>query len=334
MTVTMKQIAAIAGVTPTTISLVMKDSKKVSQKTKDKIRKLMEEMDYFPDISASNLKMGRTNSIAILSTFLHGIFKMEFVNGVESVIIDTPYRLNQFYTKEGDETRKYKEILLGKMADVVITMSLKSDPLLLHKMRDSGKHIVLVEDVIEGFPGVKFDNFRGAYMATEYLIKSGRKKIAFSIAELKTFSGHQNVDERIRGYKKALKDYGINFDKNLFIELNTYSVDTGRQIFTMLKANKCKYDAIFCASGDLTAAGFLKEAAANKVKVPDDVAVIGYDDSIIASATSPGLTTIRQPAYQMGQAACMMAISLIEKKYGDNNQIIVFNPELIKRESA
>ena len=334
MSVTMKQIAAIAGVTPTTISLVMRDSRKVSQKTKVKIRKLMEEMDYYPDISGRNLKQGKTNNIAILSTFFHGIFKMEFVNGVESVIIDTPYRLNQFYTGNGEESKKYKEILLGKLADAVITMSIKSDPLLLHKMRDAGKHIVLVEDVIEGFPGVKFDNFRGAYMATEHLIKSGRKKIAFSIAALKAFSGHQNVDERIKGYKKALKDYGLVFDKNMFVELNHYSIETGRQIFNILKANKCKYDAIFCASGDITAAGFIKEAAANKLKVPDDIAVIGFDDTIIASATTPGLTTIRQPAHQMGQAACKLAISLIENKEGDNNQIIVFNPELIKRESA
>ena len=334
MSVTMKQIAAIAGVTPTTISLVMNDSHKVSQKTKERIRKLMEEMDYYPDISGRNLKQGKTNSIAVLSSFFHGIFKMEFVNGVESAIIDTPYRLNQFYTQPGDETKKYKEILLGKMADAVITMSLKSDPVFLHKMRSKNKHIVLVEDVIDGFPGVKFDNFRAAYMATEYLIKSGRKKIAFSIAALKAFSGHQNVDERILGYKKALKDYGLNFDKNLFVELNTYSIETGRRIFSVLKANKTRYDSVFCASGDTTAAGFMKEAAANKVNVPGDVAVIGFDDSIIASATTPGLTTIRQPASQMGQAACRLAMSLIEQKGVDNNRIIVFNPELIKRESA
>src|ERR1035437_3777047 len=96
MSVTMKQLAAIAGVTPSTISLVMKDSKKVSQKTKEKIRKLMDDMDYYPDQSGRNLKQGKTNTIAVLSSFLHGIFKMEFVNGVESVIIDTPYRLNSF----------------------------------------------------------------------------------------------------------------------------------------------------------------------------------------------------------------------------------------------
>jgi DNA-binding LacI/PurR family transcriptional regulator len=171
-------------------------------------------------------------------------------------------------------------------------------------------------------------------MATEYLIKSGRKKIAFSIAEFKMYSGHQNVDERLKGYKKALKDNGIEFNKDMVVELPTYNIETGRGIFTTLKDNKIKYDAVFCASGDLTAAGFLKEAAANKVKVPDNIAVVGYDDTIIASATSPGLTTIMQPAFQMGQAACRLAISLIEQKSGDNNRIIVFNPELIKRESA
>jgi DNA-binding LacI/PurR family transcriptional regulator len=334
MSVTMKQLAAIAGVTATTISLVLKDSPKVGQKTKDRIKKLMDKMDYYPDISGRNLKQGKTNTIAVLSSFFHGIFKMEFVNGVESVIINTPYRLNQFYTKTSGQEGKYKEILYGKLADAVISLSLNPEPAFLRKMNASQKHIVLVEDTAIGFPGVMFDNFTGAYTATEYLIKNGRKKIAFSIADLKLFGMHHNTRERVRGYKKALKDYGMEFNKNLFVEIERYDMETGRQIYTRLKSNRAKYDAVFCASGDLTAAGFLKEAFINKTKVPEDVAVIGYDDSIIASATSPGLTTIRQPAFQMGQAACQLAISLIEQKNVDNNRIITFNPELIKRESA
>jgi len=331
MTINIKKIAEIAGVTPTTVSLVLRDSKRISKKTKEKVLSIMKEYDYYPNLSGRNLKQGKTNTIALLTSFFHGLFKMDFVSGIENVIYNSSYRFNQFYAKAGEEILKCKEILFGKNADIVITLSVLPDLDILHKIRAAKKHIVLVEDTLEGFPGIKFDNYAASFRATEFLIKSGRKNIAFSIASLKIFSGHSNVDDRVRGYKDALKNYGINFNKNLFIELPTYSFETGKNIFEQLKSQK--FDAIFCASGDLTAAGFLKQAISAGIKIPDDVAVIGFDDNIIASVTTPALSTIRQPAFKMGQEACNLAISILENKI-DKNTIITFEPELIIREST
>lgn len=332
MAITLKKIAELAGVTPTAVSLALRDSKKISKKTKEKIFKIMKEYDYFPNLSGKNLRQGKTNTIALLSSFFHGLFKMDFTYGIESVIINSQYKFNQYYANAGEEIIKCKEILFGKIADIVITLSVIPNLDLLHKIRAAEKHIILVEDTLEGFPGIAFNNYKAAYNATEYLIKKGRKKIAFSIADLKIFSGHNNVDERVRGYKDALKHYGITFHNELFIELPTYSFEIGKTIYDKLKGKN--YDALFCASGDLTAAGFLKQAIKNSIKIPDDIALIGFDDSIIASITTPALTTIKQPAFEMGKAACNLAISLLENKVEVKNKIITFEPELVIRESA
>ncbi len=331
MGVTIKQIAKLAGVAPTTVSLVLRDSKKVGQETKRRVLGIIEEMDYYPNHSGKLLKQGRSDAIAVVSSYFQNIFKMEFMGGVERAIRDTGLQLRQLYAESGQEPAKCKEILYGKMADAAMALSAIADPGFLRKMRDARKPLVLVEDVVEGFPGVRFDNYACAYEAVRYLALKGRRRISISLS-MKTYMGHCFVDERLRGYIAALRDIGLAYTD--IIELPGYNLESGRFMVDRVMGMSSPPDAIFCASGDLTAAAFLKEARISGLRVPDDIAVLGCDDSIIAHTTTLGLSTIKQPAQAMGEAALKLALSLIEGDDEAWSRVITFPPELIIRESA
>ena len=331
MGVTIKQIAQLAGVAPTTVSLVLRDSKKVGQETKRKVLRIVEEMDYYPNHSGKLLKQGRSDAIAVVSSYFQNIFKMEFMGGVEREAHESSFQLRQFYAESGQEPEKCKEILYGKMADAAIAMSTLASPDFLRKMKAARKPLVLVEDVVEGFAGVRFDNYAAAYEAVRYFAGKGRRKIAISLA-LKTYMGHCFVDERLRGYVAALRDLGLDYSE--IVELPSYDIAGGRLMFERIMSKSERPDALFCASGDITAAIFLKEARLQGLKIPDDIAVLGFDDSIIAQTTTLGLSTIRQPSSAMGEAAVKLAMALIEGDEDAFSRIVTFPPEIVVRESA
>lgn len=332
MAATIKQIAELAGVAPTTVSLVLNGSPKIGDKTRAHVLKIADELDYYPNQSGRLLKQGKSNAIAVLSTFFQNIFKMEFVNGVERAVFEGQYELRQYLTAKGNEEQKTKEILFGKMADAVILLSTLPERSFMEKMRKARKPVILVEDVMEGFAGVSFDNTLGAYQAVEHLASTGRRKIAISIG-LRAYMGHKFVDDRFKGYMTALRDLDIEYSN--IIDLPEYTLESGRSIFHKLQDGGSMPDALFCASGDLTAAGFLQEALAHGLKVPDDIAVVGFDDSIIARSTTLGLTTIRQPVREMGLAAYELALSMIDNPDADaSNRVLDIKPVLVVRQTA
>ena len=329
---TIKKIAELAGVAPTTVSLVLKDSKKISASTKKKVLKIVEETNYYPNHSGKLLKQGKTDAIAVLSPFFQNIYKMDFVNGVEEGIIKTDYQLRLFYSQTDFESTKCKEILFGKMADVVIAMNMRTDKVFMEKMVKAKKPIVLFEDIIKGYPGVSFDNELAVNKGIEYLVKSGRKKIAISLAR-KLFGGYVFVDRRLSGYQKAIKEFDLNYSR--LIDIPDHSLESGRFLCQWYSKAEEKPDAILCASGDITAAGFLQEALRLGVNVPDDIAVMGFDDSIVAQSSSPGLTTVRQPVHEMGLTAFNLAVDLIQgRDSGAWSRTVIFGPEVIIRQSA
>jgi Transcriptional regulators len=331
MAVTIKQIAELAGVAPTTVSLVLRDSKKVGTETKKKVLRIIEEMDYYPNHSGKLLKQGRSDAIAVVSSYFQTIFKMEFVGGVERGIFGTCYSLRQFYAQDNGEPEKCKEILYGQMADAVITVSAIMPSDFLAKMRSAGKPIVLAEDVVEGYAGVRFDNYTASYEAVRYLASKGRRRIAISLG-LNVYMGHCFVDERLKGYLAALRDLGLDYSE--IINLPNYELGSGKLILDRITDKGSMPDALFCASGDLTAAAFLKEARLRGLAVPDDIAVMGFDDSIIAKTTTLGLTTVRQPVGEMGQAAFELAQSMLAGDESAQTKIVTIPYEIIVRESA
>ncbi|MCX8094078.1 MAG: LacI family transcriptional regulator [Candidatus Goldbacteria bacterium] len=332
MAVTIKDVAKKVGVTPTTVSMVMRNDPRISQETKEKVMRAVKELNYYPNYLGQSLVKGKTNTIAVTSNLFFAWFKMDILNGIGKTIFETKYKMNQYSTHDDFGEDTLKDILYGRRADGVITISLRPEITILNEFKKHNTPIVLIEDTVDGFPGVKVDNFHGAYMATSYLIKKGRRKIG--ILTGKVAEGGKNVYERLEGYKKALKENDIDLRKKIMLETVCYTFEEGRKIFDKFIENKKGIDAIFCAAGDIAAMGLIKRAQERGVKIPEDVAIVGYDDIVVSSMITPALTTVKQPIFEMGRAAVKMLINQMESEKNIINEVVIFQPELIIRESA
>jgi len=331
MRVTIKDIAKKVGVTPATVSMVINNSPKISQETKEKVLKAIREMNYHPNYIGRSLVKGETNNIAVVASFFASLFALESVRGIEINLRKTPYNLILYSTKGMDENEEdlLRRILYERRADGVIIISLKAKKELMEEFRKENVAAVFIEEIVEDFPTVKFNNIKAAYIATEHLIKNKRKNIGLIVG-----NKGLNAEERLRGYKEALSHYNIDFDKDKVVEIVDYSFEDGEKALNTLMEKNKKIDAVFCAAGDITAIGFMDAAKDKGIIIPDDIAIIGFDDIYLANLTTPGLTTIRQPITKMGMQAFDLLLDVIKGKEEDGKKIISFEPELIIRESV
>jgi DNA-binding LacI/PurR family transcriptional regulator len=191
--------------------------------------------------------------------------------------------------------------------------------------------VVMIERRIEGYSSVRTDNVKGAYMAAEYLIKNGRKSPGIICGRLDCYDCI-NAKERNEGFIKALEDHGAVFDKNCS-EYTGYKFDDGVAACRQMFDRGARPDAVFCAAGDTVALGFMKEARRLGIKVPGDIAVVGYDDILASSMVSPSLMTIRQPIIKMGREALSIILGTLNHEIKET-VTTTFEPELIVRESA
>jgi LacI family transcriptional regulator len=334
MNITIKDVAKKVGVTPTTVSMVLKNDPRISDITKAKVLEAVKELNYYPNYIGQSLVRGKTDTIAVVSNLFFAWFKMDLMNGIGRSVFETKYKMNQYFTRENFENETLKEILYGRRADAVINISFRPDRHVLEEFTKACRPIVLIEDVVEGFAGIKVDNFKGAYMATEHFLKKGRKNIGILTGRLAEGKGGLNVIERIEGYKSALDDNNVDLRKRFMVETVCYTFEEGKDAFDYFMENKKGIDAIFCAAGDITAMGILKRAHERGIKIPDDVAVIGYDDVVMSSVVSPSLTTVKQPVFEMGQTAVKMIVDQMEKEGKASCEVVTFQPELVVRESA
>jgi LacI family transcriptional regulator len=170
----------------------------------------------------------------------------------------------------------------------------------------------------------------GGQIAGEYLIAKGRKKIAIVSGKTQVQGGY-NAEQRLKGFQQALKAKGLAIPQECIIEVVHYSREDG--ISVMPKLLHIGVDAIFCAAGDNCAAGLLTVAREQGVRIPEDIAIVGFDDLLIAQLSTPMLTTIRQPLIEMAEAAYKMAV-IHRDEILRKPQRAIFKPELVVRQSA
>jgi LacI family transcriptional regulator len=332
MRVTIKDIASKVGVTAATVSMVINNNKKISEATRDKVLKAIQEMNYHPNYIGRSLVMGKTENICLVATSFASVFSLELVKGVEQRLCDTKYNLSLYSTRGSAENEReiLKKIFYERRVDGVLSMTATFDKRLIEEFKNQEMPVVLVEQVTEGAPCVKVDNVKGGYLATDYLIKKGRKDIVIVLGQ----KGAANADERQAGYEKALGDNGMQVNEDNIIRLIHYSFEEGKEIMKKIVNDGRKVDAIFSAAGDVCAMGILAEAKAHNIRIPEDMSLIGFDDLYMATLTTPALTTIKQPIEEMGMQALDMLLNIIEKKSGDTSRVISFEPTLIIRDSA
>ncbi len=329
-----KEIAKIANVSISTVSRVFNNKKGVSPKTHRRVLKVIEKKGYSPSAIASSLKTRLSKSIGIAVPDAIGDFYGEIINGIELVATENGYNLiislNHHLVREELSAVNFFK---AKKVDGAILITTSGDDDYVDSLIKEGVKIVLLDRNPHGLrvDTVKTDNFKGGYMATEYLLNLGHRDILF-------IRGISYIDpsiERFNGYKKALKDKGVNRN-NSFILNGNFTVDSGYSaVKEYLNKHGLNFTSIFAAN-DQMAIGAIKALHDEGISVPNNVSVIGFDDSYLSPYVIPPLTTIKQRREEMGKVAVELLLDNISSHYKKERtpRQIIIPVELIERESV
>lgn len=331
--VTLKDVARRAGVSVSTVSRALNDKKLVEEKTRAMVLRCAEELDYHPNVIAKGLKEGKTKTIAFLIPNIENQIYPSLAIAVETEARKHGYFV-LFCNTQDDQRREreYVENMKNRFVDGFLFATAMSggESRTIYKLWEQNcPAVCLMRATPEGTNAFVSDNERGAYLGTSFLIENGFTKIA-------TITGRSRLElyrQRLQGYERALLDHGLPVDPEMIwvgVE------DQAEKAFhcTQEKLRQgCVPQAIF-AQSDPLAFDAMRALAAEGLRVPEDVSVLGYDNVPFAACYSPALTTVEQPLYEMGQVATRRLISMIEGRFPIQNPPQYFAPQIILRNSV
>lgn len=332
MSITIVDIAKKSNVSIATVSRVINNkSEGVSVSTRKRILDVIDECGYKPNAMARGLVTKKTKTIGLIIPDITNPFFPEIARGAEDGASTKGY--NVFLCNSDDSIEKeneYISALKEKCVDgIILTTSASSNQEHVLSLMNSDLPIIIIDEGLDSMdtdiPGVFVDNFEGGYLAAKHLIDLGHKKIACITGPLNL----KDDRDRLEGYKKALMDAKINIDSSIILQGN-YKIAGG--VENTKKLLDKDITAIF-ACNDLMAYGSYQVLKSAGYKIPDDISIVGFDDVQLSAMLDPALTTIKQPAYEMGLESAKMIIKLIEGK-NIRKKIIKFKPNLVVRKST
>jgi LacI family transcriptional regulator len=331
MPLTLEDIAKRAGVSRATVSRVINGENNVKEQTRVQVMEVIQQSNFQPNVAARSLAAGRTNVIGlVIPAGVSAIFTDPYfpllIQGVSSACNSREYSVMLWLAEPEFERRMMRQILHSGLLDGVVVSSMLMEDPIVQSLHDSKKPFILVGrhpklDVNY----LDVDNVNGAREATLHLLRLGHKRIA-------TITGPQNMiagNDRLQGYRQALEERGVAVRPELIAE-GDFSEAGGYAAMRRLLPHRPT--AIFTAS-DSMAEGALRALRESGLRVPQDVAIVGYDDMPTAARISPPLTTVRQPTNRMGALAVNALIDIIQNP-GSHKRHIVLPVELVIRESC
>ena len=319
----------------TTVSRALNDYSDVSPKTRELVKKTAKEMGYVPNRMARNLAMKKSHLISLLyddyrESISYQSFTFEVIAGIRNYFGNTPYDLIMVPENAKNENREsLKNICLSRGVDGLFVIGIRTDDSYVKELQEDFIPTVVIDYPLTGrrISYIESDNIKGCELAVDYLVSKGHMNIAF-------INGHNLAAVspiRFKGYKTALEKNGILFNPGLTIE-SDYTEEGGFRAAKRLLEEKRNFSAVFAAS-DLMAVGAIKALKEENYRVPEDVAVIGFDDVFFAEYSHPGLTTVRQHKFEMGYQGAKLLHKIIEQPdYIPRRKRI--DVELIIRDSA
>lgn len=332
MTLTLEDIAQMSGVSRSTVSRVINENPNVNEDTRKKVLEIIQKIGFEPNLAARGLAVGRTRVLGlIIPTGLTAIFSDPYfplvIQGVSSACNARGYSVMLWLAEPDYVRRTVNQALYSGFIDgVIITSMIMDDPLIEH-LSESKQPFIMIgrHPTKEQFNFVDVDNRVGAHRAVSYILHSGRRKVA-------TITGPVNMiasQERFLGYQDALRERGIQFNPDLVAQGNFSDISGYLAMKQLLPLNP---DAVFVAS-DAMAFAAMRAILEKGLRIPEDIAVVGFDDIPNAATSIPPLTTIRQPIVKLGSVAAQMLIEKIERP---ETQLcrIVLPTELVIRNSC
>ena len=335
--VTIKDIAKALGLSTSTVSRALRDSYEISPETKKLVLEYSEKIHYRPNPIALSLKEKRSRSIGIIVCEIANSFFSQIINGIESIAYDKGYNviIAQSHESYDREVINVQYLASRSIDGLLVSVSSETQDLThLKNLHDRGFPIVFFDRIVEEMQTHKVivDNFKGAYDATVHLINSGYKHIA-------ALAGSEYLSitkERVSGFQKALEDHQIPFDPR-YVQYTLHGGmlynEVEHSLSELLKLEN-RPDAII-ASADKLTTNCLRYFKKRKMKVPDDVALVGFSNLDLTDLLSPSLSVVRQPAFEMGEIATDLLIQQIESKRPIKEfERRILPPQLFIREST
>jgi LacI family transcriptional regulator len=330
--VTIKDVARRANVSFTTVSHVINKTRPVSRDTIARVNQAIADLGYFPSELARSLKSSRTRTIGMIVTTTSNPFFGEVIRGVERACFDAGYALMLCNTDDvAQRLVAYMRTLFAKRVDAVVVMTSNASPEFFRRLGQIKRVPVVAIDAPANTVASVFsdDSILGGRIVADFLADRGFTRIACVSGP----ADHPRMIDRLVGFTAALEDRGLKLDPGL-VHRTALSMEGGRAIAPTLlgKPAESRPDAIFALS-DVVAIGLLHGARELGLAIPEDVSVVGYDDIEFAGYTFPPLTTVRQPAAEIGAAA---ARAIIDHLDGDAPLpgAVALKPELILRQSV
>ncbi len=331
---TIQDIANALNITASTVSRALNDHPKISANTKEQVWTTAKKLNYQPNHIASSLRKGKANTIGMIVPRINRHFFSNVITGVESVLNPAGFNLIICQSDESFQREKQnlKTLITSRVAGILVSLSIETKEVKhLEKVQNSHIPLVLFDRISDEMNVSKVDNDDefGSYELTKHLLNEGYRSFMW-------IGGPRNsiiYKNRYNGYKKALKEFKLNDTKFDCFE-GTPVLDVAEQYIQEYIKQKELPEVIFAAS-DYMAMGVIQALQANKIKVPDDVAVAGYSNEPFASLISPKLTTVEQFSEEMGRSAAKLLLEEIES---EEDTIIprktTLKPRLIIREST
>ncbi|PYE50570.1 LacI family DNA-binding transcriptional regulator [Deinococcus yavapaiensis] len=324
-TVTIADVARVAGVSKMTVSNVINNKPGMTEETRERVRRAIEQTGYVvnPAARALSNKRLRSNLIGVLTPQLNWPWVAEILHGASTTAEAAGLNLAIFTTASNPALERERATLLRTLADGVLVVIPTAD-----EQHIFGNDIPVVTLGAYGQRTVQVDNHAGGYLATRHLVELGHTRIAHLAGKHDTTL--RDALDRQAGYHAALRDAGLSAP-DAYLQQGEFSETGGELATRILLALPERPTAIFAAN-DLSAIGALRAASALGLRVPEDLSIVGFDDIHAAAVTDPPLTTVRQPLEEIGQAAVQLLIQLTRGQSADPH--VRFPATLVTRGST
>lgn len=329
MMMKMSDVARMANVSPATVSRVLRQPELVSEDTRTKVLKVVEELNYQPHMIARQFRTRETKTILVIVPDISRSFFSEVLRGIQHMAVSNGYKVI-LGDSENDLQREkeFIDLLLQKQADGVVLLTARMELSSLERIANQFPMVIACEyyDGSE-VPTVSIDNISSSRKIMEHLIQLGHTRIAHITGPMDVILSR----DRLKGYRQALMSHDIEI-KPEFIQEGDFSIQSGYDQMIKLLSLQSPPTAVFVFNDEM-ALGAIKAVKKSGMKVPEDIAVVGFDNINIASFFDPEITTIDQPKYEIGKVAMNLLLKLMNGEQLEKTKIVLPD-ELIVRESC